>query len=162
VDDCLVKLINLYHSQLLKNEEFSNAVQYLNMLIAEHAGKPVARLLKYMRWNIEPLISRSFCELSISSIKVTGDTSFSYIEKNVYMGLHNSAQDVLRERWVDAEGRTVYATDPTTTDAEAWKEEHKGLLFIEEWSMPIKDFVEHYSHSSYTIISSSDFIEEKL
>ena len=163
VDDCLAKIINLYHSQLLKNEEYSNAVQYLNMLIAEHAGKPVARLLKYMRWNIEPLLSRSSrFKLSIPSIKVTGDTSFSYIEKNVYMGWNTPAQDVLRERWVDAEGRTVYAADPSTTDAEAWKEEHKGLLFIEKWCMPLEDFVEHYSPGSATMISSSDFIEEKL
>ena len=163
VDDCLVKVINLYHSQLPKNEEYSNAVQYLNMLIAEHAGKPVARLLKYMRWNIEPLLSRSSrFKLSIPSIKVTGDTSFSYIEKNVYMGWNTPAQDVLRERWVDAEGRTVYAADPSTTDAEALKEEHKGLPFIEKWSLPLKNFVEHYSPVSATIISSSDFIEEKL
>lgn len=163
VDDCLVKVINLYHRQLFKNEVYSNAVQYLNMLIAEHAGKPVARLLKYMRWNIEPLLSRSSrFKLSIPSIKVTGDTTFSYIEKNVYMGWNTPAQDVLRERWVDAEGRTVYAADPSTTDAEAWKEEHKGLPFIEKWSMPLEDFVEHYSPGSATIISSSDFIEEKL
>lgn len=163
VDDCMVKVINLYHRQLFKNEVYSNAVQYLNMLITEHAGKPVARLLKYMRWNIEPLLSRSSrFKLSISSIKVTGDTSFSYIEKNVYMGWNTPAQDVLRERWVDAEGRTVYAADPSTTDAEAWKEEHKGLLFIEKWCMPLEDFVEHYSPGSATMISSSDFIEEKL
>ena len=163
VDDCLVKVINLYHSQLLKNEEFSNAVQYLNMLIAEHAGKPVARLLKDMRWNIEPLLSRSSRhELYIPSIKVTGDTSFSYIEKNVYMGWNTPVQDVLRERWVDAEGRTVYVADPTITDEKAWVEEHKGGPFIEKWSMPVKDFVEHYSPFSATIISSSDFIEEKL
>ena len=161
VDDCLVKVINLYHSQLLKNEEYSNAVQYLNMLIAEHAGKPVARLLKYMRWNIEPLLSRSSrFKLSIPSIKVTGDTTFSYIEKNVYMGWNTPAQDVLRERWVDAEGRTVYAADPSTTDEETWKVEHNP--FIEKWSMPLEDFVEHYSPGSATIISSSDFIEEKL
>ena len=160
VDDCLVKIINLYHSQLLKNEKYSNAVQYLNMLIAEHAGKPVARLLKYMRWNIEPLLSRSSrFKLSIPSIKVTGDTSFSYIEKNVYMGWNTPVQDLLRERWVDAEGRTVYAADPSTTDAEAWKEEH---TFIEKWCMPLEDFVEHYSPGSATMISSSDFIEEKL
>lgn len=162
VDDCLVKVINLYNNQLLKNEKYSNAVQYLNMLIAEHAGKPVARLLKYIRWNIEPLLARKFSSnLSIPSIKVTGDTSFSYIEKDVYMEWNTPAQDVLRKRWVDAEGRTVYAADPSTTDAEAWKEEHKGLP-IEEWSMPLEDFVEHYSRSSATIISSSDFIEEKL
>ena len=161
VDDCLVKIINLYHSQLLKNEKYSNAVQYLNMLIAEHAGKPVARLLKYMRWNIEPLLSRSSrFKLSIPSIKVTGDTTFSYIEKNVYMGWNTPAQDVLRERWVDAEGRTVYAADPSTTDEETWKVEHNP--FIEKWSMPLEDFVEHYSPGSATIISSSDFIEEKL
>lgn len=164
VDDCLVKVINLYHRQLLKNEEYSNAVQHLNLLIAEHAGKPVARLLKYMLWNIEPLISReSRFHLSIPSIKVIGDTSFSYIQKNVYMEWNTPAQDVLRERWVDAEGRTVYAADPLTTDAEKWKEEHKGLRpFIEKWSMPLKDFVEHYSPGSATIISSSDFVEEKL
>ena len=162
VDDCLVKIINLYHSQLLKNEVYSNAVQYLNMLIAEHAGKPVARLLKYIRWNIEPLLSRKFSSnLSIPSIKVTGDTSFSYIEKDAYMGWQTPVQDLLRERWVDAEGRTVYAADPTTTDVEAWKEEHKGLP-IEEWSMPLEDFVEHYSAYSTAKISSSDFIEEKL
>ena len=66
------------------------------------------------------------------------------------------------ERWVDAEGRTVYATDPSTTDEETWKVEHKGLPFIEKWCMPIKDFVEHYSTYSTAKISSSDFIEEKL
>ena len=161
VDDCLVKIINLYHSQLLKNEVYSNAVLHLNLLIAEHAGKPVAHVLKYMRWNIEPLLSRSSrFKLSIPSIKVTGDTTFSYIEKNVYMGWNTPAQDVLRERWVDAEGRTVYAADPSTTDEETWEVEHNP--FIEEWSMPLEDFVEHYSPGSATIISSSDFIEEKL
>ena len=93
---------------------------------------------------------------------MTGDTSFSYIEKDVYMGWNTPAQDVLRERWVDAEGRTVYAADPTTTDVEAWKEEHKGLSFIEKWCMPLEDFVKHYSPGSATMISSSDFIEEKV
>ena len=77
------------------------------------------------------------------------------------MGWNTPAQDVLRERWVDAEGRTVYAADPSTTDEETWEEEHKWLP-IEEWSMPLEDFVEHYSPGSATIISSSDFIEEKL
>ena len=163
VDDCLVKVINLYHRQLFKNEEYSNAVLHLNLLIAEHAGKPVAHALKYMRWNIEALLSRkSNHKMLIPSIKVTGDTSFSYIEKDAYMGWQTPVQDVLRERWVDAEGRTVYAADPTTTDVEAWKEEHKGLPFIEKWCMPIKDFVEHYSAYSTSQISSSDFIEEKL
>ena len=163
VDDCLVKVINLYHRQLFKNEEYSNAVLHLNLLIAEHAGKPVAHALKYMRWNIEALLSRkSNHKMLIPSIKVTGDTSFSYIEKDAYMGWQKTVQDVLRERWVDAEGRTVYAADPTTTDVEAWKEEHKGLPFIEKWCMPIKDFVEHYSAYSTSKISSSDLIEEKL
>lgn len=163
VDDCLVKIINLYHSQLLKNEEYSNAVLHLNLLIAEHVGKPVAHALKYMRWNIEALLSRKYDhKMLIPSIKVTGDTSFSYIEKDAYMGWQKTVQDFLRERWVDAEGRTVYAADPTTTDVEAWKEVHKGLPFIEKWCMPIKDFVEHYSAYSTSKISSSDFIEEKL
>ena len=163
VDDCLVKVINLYHSQLLKNEEYSNAVLHLNLLIAEHAGKPVAHALKYMRWNIEALLSRKYDhKMLIPSIKVTGDTSFSYIEKDAYMGWQKPVQDVLRERWVDAEGRTVYAADPSTTDAETWKEEHKGLPSIEKWCMPIKDFVEHYSAYSTAKISSSDLIEEKL
>jgi hypothetical protein len=162
VDDCMVEVINLYDNQLLKNEEYSNAVQYLNMLIAEHAGKPVARLLKYMRWNIELLLSVSNFKMSIPSIKVTGDTSFSYIEKNAYMGWNTPVQDLLRERWVDADGRTVYAADPLTTDAEKWKEEHKGRPFIEKWCMPIKDFVGHYSAHSTIKITSSDFIEEKL
>lgn len=163
VDDCLVKVINLYHRQLFKNEEYSNAVLHLNLLIAEHAGKPVAHALKYMRWNIEALLSRiSNHKMLIPSIKVTGDTSFSYIEKDAYMGWQKPVQDFLRERWVDAEGRTVYAADPTSTDVEAWKEEHKGLPFIEKWCMPIKDFVEHYSAYSTIKITSSDFIEEKL
>lgn len=163
VDDCLVKVINLYHSQLLKNEEYSNAVLHLNLLIAEHAGKPVAHALKYMRWNIESLLSKRYNhKMLIPSIKVTGDTSFSYIEKDAYMGWQKPVQDFLRERWVDAEGRTVYAADPTTTDVKAWKVEHKGLPFIEKWCMPLEDFVEHYSPGSATIISSSDFIEEKL
>lgn len=162
VDDCLVKVINLYHSQLLKIEEYSNAVLHLNLLIAEHEGKPVTRLLKYIRWNIEPLLSVSNFKMSIPSIKVTGDTSFSYIEKNAYMGWNTPVQDLLRERWVDVEGRTVYATDPSTTDEETWKVEHKGGPFIEKWCMPIKDFVEHYSAYSTIKISSSDFIEEKL
>ena len=93
---------------------------------------------------------------------MTGDTTFSYIEKNVYMGWNTPVQDVLRERWVDVEGRTVYVADPTITDEKAWVEEHKGGSFIEKWSMPVKDFVEHYSPGSGTIISSSDFTEEKL
>ena len=75
------------------------------------------------------------------------------------MGWNTPAQDVLRERWVDVEGRTVYMADPTITDEKAWVEEH---TFIEKWSMPLKDFVEHYSPGSATMISSSDFIEEKL
>ena len=162
VDDCLVKVINLYHSQLFKNEAYSNAVLHLNLLIAEHAGKPVAHALKYMRWNIEALLRKPNHKMLIPSIKVTGDTSFSYIEKDAYMGWQKPVQDLLRERWVDAEGRTVYAADPTATDEETWKMEHKGRPFIEEWCMPIKDFVEHYSTYSTAKISSSDFIEEKL
>ena len=78
------------------------------------------------------------------------------------MGWNTPVQDLLRERWVDADGRTVYAADPLTTDAEKWKEEHKGRPFIEKWCMPIKDFVEHYSAHSTIKITSSDFIEEKL
>ena len=162
VDDCLVKIINLYHRQLFNNEEYSNAVLHLNLLIAEHAGKPVAHALKYMRWNIEALLRKPNHKMLIPSIKVTGDTSFSYIEKDAYMGWQKPVQDLLRERWVDAEGRTVYAADPTATDVKAWKEEHKGRPFIEEWCMPIKDFVEHYSTYSTAKISSSDLIEEKL
>jgi hypothetical protein len=162
VDDCLVKIINLYHSQLFKNEAYSNAVLHLNLLIAEHAGKPVTHALKYMRWNIEALLRKPNHKMLIPSIKVTGDTSFSYIEKDAYMGWQKPVQDLLRERWVDAEGRTVYAADPSTTDEETWKVEHKGRPFIEEWCMPIKDFVEHYSTYSTAKISSSDFIEEKL
>ena len=77
------------------------------------------------------------------------------------MGWNTPVQDLLRERWVDAEGRTVYAADPSTTDEEAWKEEHR-LPFIEKWCMPLEDFVEYYSPGSATIISSSDLIEEKL
>jgi hypothetical protein len=162
VDDCLVKIINLYHSQLLKNEAYSNAVLHLNLLIAEHAGKPVAHALKYMRWNIEALLRKPNHKMLIPSIKVTGDTSFSYIEKDAYMGWQKPVQDFLRERWVDAEGRTVYAADPSTTDEETWKVEHKGRPFIEKWCMPIKDFVGHYSAYSTIKITSSDFIEEKL
>lgn len=158
VDDCLVKVINLYHRQLLKNEEYSNAVLHLDLLIAEHAGKPVAHVLKYMRWNIESLPNH---KMLIPSIKVTGDTSFSYIEKDAYMRWQKPLQDLLCERWVDAEGRTVYKADPTTTDVQAWKEEHRKGPFIETWCMPIKDFVEHYSYSTAKI-SSSDLIEEKL
>ena len=162
VDDSLVKVINLYHSQLFKNEAYSNAVLHLNLLIAEHAGKPVVHALKYMRWNIEALLRKPNHKMLIPSIKVTGDTSFSYIEKDAYMGWQKPVQDFLCERWVDVEGRTVYAADPSTTDEETWKVEHKGRPFIEEWCMPIKDFVEHYSTYSTAKISSSDFIEEKL
>lgn len=162
VDDCLVKVINLYDNQLLKNEEYSNAVQYLNMLIAEHAGKPVARLLKYMRWNIEPLLSRSSrFKLSIPSIKVTGDTSFSYIEKNVYMGWNTPAQDVLRERWVDAECRYLYGADPETTDADEWIKAHSGQGVFRQarWAHDVRSFVGYGNDDTFL---SVDFINEKL
>ncbi len=168
-DEVVIKVMHLYDGLMLqKNENYRENVEILDSLAAQHKGTPVSKMMKFLRWNAGRFInpkSKGYSDFSISTIKVVGETAFSFVVKDVPQGLSvvngqltGTYQDEVRERWLDADCHTIYAADPNTTDFDEWVKNHrKG-----RWSWSVQDFLSGYSPQDSKPSLSIDFIEQKL
>ena len=159
-DEVVIKIMHLY-DQLMqqKHEAYRKNVEYLDSLVAQYAGKPVGKMMKFLRWNAGRFGSR----LSISSIKVLGETSFSFLERTTLMAGNQSLlhKEEVKERWIDTDCQNLYAADPVTTDFDKWVKIHgKGMRI--PWKWPVQVFLRQYSTRDSKPSLSFDFIDQKL
>ena len=170
-DEVVIKVMHLYDGLMLqKNENYRKNVEFLDSLAAQHKGTPVGKMMKFLRWNSGRFINpKDYSDFSISTIKVVGETAFSFVEKDVPQGLSmvngqltGTYQDEVRERWLDADCHTIYAADPNTTDLDEWEKTHRKGMFVDRWSWSIQDFLSGYSPRDSKPSLSIDFIEQKL
>ena len=159
-DEVVIKVMHLYDGLMLqKHEAYRKNVEYLDSLAAQHKGTPVGRMMKFLRWNAGRFGSR----LSVSSVKVLGETSFSFLERTTLMAgnqplLH---EEEVKERWIDTDCQNLYAADPVTTDFDKWVKTHgKGMRI--PWKWPVQVFLRQYSTRDSKPSLSIDFIEQKL
>ena len=166
-DEVVIKVMYLYDGLMQeKNGEYRKNVEYLESLAAQHKGTPVGKMMKFLRWNAGRFInpkSKGYSNFSISTIKVAGETAFSFVVKDVPQGLSvvngqltGTYQDEVKERWLDADCQNVYVADPVTTDFDEWVKNHRP------WSWSVQDFLSSYSPRDSKPSLSIDFIEQKL
>ena len=166
-DEVVIKVMYLYDGLMQeKNGEYRKNVEYLESLAAQHKGTPVGKMMKFLRWNAGRFInpkSKGYSNFSISTIKVAGETAFSFVVKDVPQGfsmvngqLTGTYQDEVKERWLDADCHTIYAADPNTTDFDEWVKTHR------RWSWSVQEFLSYYSPQDSKPSLSIDFIEQKL
>ena len=117
--------------------------------------------MKYLRWSTASLLDKKGKWLYIPTIAVTGDTAFSYTEREVKDFLASTCEDVFKEKWVDAECRYLYGADPETTDANEWIKAHSGQGVFRQarWAHDVRSFAGHGPDDTFL---SVDFINEKL
>lgn len=172
-DEVVIKVMHLYDGLMLqKNENYRENVEFLDSLAAQHKGTPVSKMMKFLRWNAGRFInpkSKGYSDFSISTIKVVGETAFSFVEKDVPQGLSmvtgqltGTYQDEVIERWLDADCKYVYAADPVKTDIDEWVKTHRKGMFVDIWSWSVQDFLKTYSPQDSKPSLSFDFIEQKL
>ena len=159
-DEVVLKVMHLYDGLMQqKNDNYCKNVEFLDSLAAHHKGTPVGKMMKFLRWNAGRFGSR----LSVSSIKVLGETSFSFLELTTLMAgnqplLH---EEEVKERWIDTDCQNLYAADPVTTDFDKWVKTHgKGMRI--PWKWPVQVFLRQYSTRESKPSLSIDFIEQQL
>lgn len=148
-DEYIVKAVQIYDKLMCQQSEvFHAVVEHLGALATQHAGKPVGKLMKYLRWSTARLLRllSHGKHLYPLTIAVTGDTAFSYTERKVKDFLTLTYEEVFKEKWVDAECRYLYGADPETTDAD-------------EWADDVRSFVGYGNDDTFL---SVEFINEKL
>ena len=172
-DEVVIKVMHLYDGLMQqKNENYRKNVEYLDSLAAQHKGTPVGKMMKFLRWNAGRFInpkSKGYSDFSISTIKVVGETAFSFVEKDVPQGLSmvngqltGTYQDEVNERWLDADCQNVFVADPVTTDYDEWVKNHRKGMFVDRWSWSVQEFLSGYSPQDSKPSLSIDFIEQQL
>jgi len=151
MDETILKVLHIYDQQMQQNEKYHAAVAYLEALAQEYAGKPVGKMMKYLRWEAGRLINSGYLKLLIPTIKVVSDNSFSYLaEKRKYFNNQITQEEVVL--WVDTDCHIVYASDPVATSVED--------KWLPSWT--VQEFIRQYDHSDPEPILAIDFIEQKL
>jgi hypothetical protein len=160
-DEVVIKVMHLYDGLMQqKNDNYCKNVEFLDSLAAQHKGTPVGKMMKFLRWNAGRFGSR----LSVSSVKVLGETSFSFLERTTLMAgnqplLH---EEEVKERWIDTDCQNLYAADPNTTDLDEWVITHRKGILVDRWSWSIQEFLSDYSPRDSKPSLSIDFIEQKI
>ena len=158
MDETILKVLHIYDQQMQQNENYHATVEQLEASAQQYAGKPVGKMMKYLRWEAgrlfdsNPLIPgmRLLTALMIPTIKIVSDTAFCFVEEKRICGNKVSQEEVMR--WVDADCHHVYAYDPVATDVEG-----KRLP-----SQTVQEFIKEYDYSDPKPILAIDFIEQKL
>ena len=172
-DEVVIKVMHLYDGLMLqKNKNYRENVEFLDSLAAQHKGTPVGKMMKFLRWNAGRFINpkpKGNLYFSISTIKVVGETSFSFVRKDVLQSysmvngqLTVTYKDEVIERWLDADCQNVYVADPVTTDYDEWVKNHRKGMFADTWSWSVQNFLSDYSPRDSKPSLSIDFIEQKL
>ena len=160
VDEYIVKALQIYDNLMCRqNEEYNKIAQHLAALSAQHAGKPVGKLMKYLRWSTGNLMNKedAFSRMHFHTIEVTGDTSFNFTARKIKSHVPLIYGDeLIKEKWVDAECCNVYSADPKTTDEHEWLKVDKGW---DRWEEDMRSFA---GHSCWDTFLTVDFIDEKL
>ena len=172
-DEVVIKVMHLIDGLMQqKNENYRKNVEILDTLAAQHKEMPVGKMMKFLRWNAGRFINpkpKGNLYFSISTIKVVGETAFSFVVKDVPQGLNvvngqltGTYKDEVIERWLDADCHTIYAADPNTTDFDEWVKTHRKGMFADTWSWSVQNFLSDYSPQDSKPSLSIDFIEQKL
>ena len=160
VDEYIVKALQIYDNLMCRqNEEYNKIAQHLAALSAQYAGKPVGKLMKYLRWSTGNLMNK---QDEVSRIAVTGDTSFNFTEREIKSFFPLIYGDeLIKEKWVNAECSHVYSANPETTDEQVWIKANSWLhpLHRDRWEQDVRSFA---GHGSYDTFLSVEFIDEKL
>ena len=151
MDETILKVLHIYDQQMQQKEAYLTAVEHLEALAQEYAGKPVGKMMKYLRWEAGRLINSGYLKLLIPTIKVVSDNSFSYLaEKRKYFNSQITQEEVVL--WVDTDCHIVYASDPVATSVEDKR--------LPSWT--VQEFIRQFGHSDPKPILAIDFIEQKL
>ena len=160
VDEYIVKALQIYDNLMCRqNEEYNKIAQHLAALSAQYAGKPVGKLMKYLRWSTGNLMNK---QDAVSRIAVTGDTSFNFTAREIKSFFPLIYGDeLIKEKWVNAECSHVYSANPETTDEQVWIKANSWLhpLHRDRWEQDVRSFA---GHSSWDTFLTVDFIDEKL
>ena len=160
VDEYIVKALQIYDNLMCRqNEEYNKIAQHLAALSAQYAGKPVGKLMKYLRWSAGNLLNKedAFSRMHFHTIEVTGDTSFNFTARKIKSHVPLIYGDeLIKEKWVDAECCNVYSADPKTTDEHEWLKVNNGW---DRWEEDVRSFA---GHSCWDTFLTVDFIDEKL
>jgi hypothetical protein len=148
MDEMVLKVMHIYDQQMQLNEKYHATADQLEALAQHYAGKPVGKMMKYLRWEAGRLLDSG---LLTPTIKVVSDTAFSFVEeKRTYYNSPIRQEEVML--WVDADCHNVYASDPVATSVEG-----KRLP-----TRTVQEFIRQYGHSDPEPILAIDFIEQKL
>ena len=151
MDETILQVLHIYDQQMQQKEAYLTVVEHLEALAKQFAGKPVGKMMKYLRWEAGRLINSGYLKLLIPTIKVVSDNSFSYLaEKRKYFNGQITQEEVVL--WVDTDCHIVYASDPSAPDPEG-----KRLP-----SRTVQEFVRFCDSSDPEPILAIDFIEQKL
>ena len=160
VDEYIVKALQIYDNLMCRqNEEYNKIAQHLAALSAQHTGKPVGKLMKYLRWSTGNLMNKqdAFSRMHFHTIAVTGDTSFNFTARKIKSHVPLIYGDeLIKEKWVDAECCNVYSADPKTTDEHEWL---KATRWMDQWNQDMRSFAGHVYDVTFLTV---DFIDEKL
>ena len=164
MEEEIIKTIQIYDQQMMQKPEYRHFVETIESLGVQNAGKPVGKLMKYLRWDAGRLYTTRF---SPSTIKIKSDTAFSYEDKKCYKGVvsngvYTLVKDKYPERWVDAECRQVFIFDPVTTDIDAWLAANRHGIGDPKYEWKVGEFICSFMPIYSTPFISFDFIDQKL
>lgn len=165
IDEYLVKALQIYDKLMCRqNEEYNKIAQHLAALSAQYAGKPVGKLMEYLRWSAGNLLNKkdAYFRMHFHTIAVTGDTSFNFTAremKSIVPLIYGD--ELINEKWVNAECSHVYSANPETTDEQVWIKANSWLhpLHRDRWNQDVRSFARHGSDDTFPTV---DFINEKL
>ena len=158
VDEYIIKALHIYDKLMCQqNEEYNKIVEHLAALSAQHAGKPVGKFMKYLRWSVGNLLNKlnAGSRMDFHTIAVTGDTSFNFTAremKSIVPLIYGD--EFIKEKWIDAECSNVYSDNPEITDEQGWIKANRS-----RWNWKLREFA---GHSCWDTFLTVDFINEKL
>ena len=153
-DEYIVKALHIYDKLMCQqNEEYNKIAQHLAALSAQYAGKPVGKLMKYLRWSVGNLLNKLNAG-SRMDFAVTGDTSFNFTAREY-------GDEFIKEKWIDVECSHVYSANPEITDEQGWIKANSWLpiLLRDSWKQDVRSFAGHVYDVTFLTV---DFIDEKL